>query len=314
MLRAEKGYIVVGQETDGTVIPADLGLDWAIGKSKADFVGKRSLMRPDMLRTDRKQLVGLLASDMLEEGAQIVADANSAVPMAMLGHITSAYWSEALGRPIALGLVAGGRARIGQTLYVPMPDSYHRRACNGSDLLRFERQAAAWLSALILWPRWRPRRPIAMPCDWPRCRRATRLIIRGGATAIASIGMELPATCRAVKFGERALLWLGPEEFLLLAPDDLMPAIDTAFVVDISHRNTALSVSGPRADWAINAFCALDLHPSAFAVGMCTRTVLGKAEIVLWRTAAETFHIEVARSFAPYVWNCLDEARREFFA
>jgi heterotetrameric sarcosine oxidase gamma subunit len=143
---------------------------------------------------------------------------------------------------------------------------------------------------------------------------ATRLIIRGGATAIASIGMELPATCRAVKFGERALLWLGPEEFLLLAPDDLMPAIDTAFVVDISHRNTALSVSGPRADWAINAFCALDLHPSAFAVGICTRTVLGKAEIVLWRTAAEAFHIEVARSFAPYVWNCLDEARREFFA
>jgi sarcosine oxidase, subunit alpha len=122
VLRAEKGYIVVGQETDGTVIPADLGLDWAIGKSKADFVGKRSLMRPDMLRTDRKQLVGLLASDVLEEGAQIVANANSPVPMAMLGHITSAYWSGALGRPIALGLVAGGRARFGQTLYVPMPD------------------------------------------------------------------------------------------------------------------------------------------------------------------------------------------------
>jgi sarcosine oxidase, subunit alpha len=122
VLRAEKGYIVVGQETDGTVIPADLGLDWAIGKSKADFVGKRSLMRPDMLRTDRKQLVGLLAPDVLEEGAQIVANANSPVPMAMLGHVTSAYWSGALGRPIALGLVAGGRARIGQTLYVPMPD------------------------------------------------------------------------------------------------------------------------------------------------------------------------------------------------
>ena len=73
-------------------------------------------------------------------------------------------------------------------------------------------------------------------------------------------------------------------------------------------------MSGPRAAWAINAFCALDLHPAAFPVGMCTRTVFGKAEIVLWRTAAETFRIEVARSFAPYVWACLEEARREFLA
>jgi sarcosine oxidase, subunit alpha len=122
VLRAEKGYIIVGQETDGTVIPADLGLDWVIGRSKPDFVGKRSLMRPDMLRADRRQLVGLLSSEMLEEGAQIVADAGAAIPKPMLGHVTSAYWSETLRRPIALALVAGGRARIGQTLYVPMPD------------------------------------------------------------------------------------------------------------------------------------------------------------------------------------------------
>jgi sarcosine oxidase subunit alpha len=122
VLRAEKGYIIVGQETDGTVIPADLGLDWAIGKAKLDFVGKRSLARPDMLRADRKQLVGLLSPDMLEEGAQIVADGSAQIPMAMLGHVTSAYWSETLRRPIALALVAGGRALTGRALYVPMPD------------------------------------------------------------------------------------------------------------------------------------------------------------------------------------------------
>jgi sarcosine oxidase subunit alpha len=122
VLRAEKGYIIVGQETDGTVIPADLGLDWTIGKTKQDFVGKRSLTRPDMLRTDRKQLVGLLSSDMLEEGAQIVAESSAPVPVPMLGHVTSAYWSETLHRPIALALVADGCTRIGQTLYVPMSD------------------------------------------------------------------------------------------------------------------------------------------------------------------------------------------------
>jgi sarcosine oxidase subunit alpha len=122
VLRAEKGYIIVGQETDGTVIPADLGLDWTIGRTKRDFVGKRSLARPDMLRADRRQLVGLLAPEVLEEGAQLVADPTAAVPVPMLGHVTSAYWSEALRRPIALAMLSGGRARIGQTLYVPLPD------------------------------------------------------------------------------------------------------------------------------------------------------------------------------------------------
>ena len=90
------------------------------------------------------------------------------------------------------------------------------------------------------------------------------------------------------------------------------PAPRLGSVVDVSHRNTALGVIGPRAAWAINAFCALDLHPSAFPAGMCTRTVFGKAEIVLWRTEADAFRIDVARSFAPYVWACLEEARREF--
>ena len=122
VLRAEKGYIIVGQETDGTVIPADLGLDWTIGRSKRDFVGKRSLARPDMLRADRRQLVGLLAHEVLEEGAQLVADPAASIPVPMLGHVTSAYWSEALRRPIALAMLSGGRARIGQTLYVPMQD------------------------------------------------------------------------------------------------------------------------------------------------------------------------------------------------
>ena len=78
-------------------------------------------LRPDMLRPDRKQLVGLFAPEMLEEGAQIVADPNAPVPVPMLGHVTSAYWSETLGRPIALALLAGGRARVRQTLYAHMP-------------------------------------------------------------------------------------------------------------------------------------------------------------------------------------------------
>ena len=125
VLRAEKGYIIVGQETDGTVTPGDAGLDWAIGRKKADFVGIRGLARPDLVATGRKQLVGLRTADpktVLEEGAQIVADPKEPVPMTMIGHVTSSYWSQNCGRSIALALVAGGRERIGQTLFVPMPD------------------------------------------------------------------------------------------------------------------------------------------------------------------------------------------------
>ncbi|ADZ70376.1 sarcosine oxidase subunit alpha family protein [Polymorphum gilvum] len=124
VLRAEKGYIIVGQETDGTVTPADLGLEWAIGKAKPDFVGKRSLARPDLAAAGRKQLVGLLTEDparVLEEGAQVTLEAEPARGTPARGHVTSAYWSPAAGRSIALALVEDGRARTGETLHVPMP-------------------------------------------------------------------------------------------------------------------------------------------------------------------------------------------------
>ncbi len=125
VLRAEKGYIIVGQDTDGTLTPDDANLAWAIGKQKPDFVGKRSLTRPDMVAKGRKQLVGLLTDNpkvVLQEGAQIVADPSQPKPMTMLGHVTSAYWSDALGRSIAMAVVADGRARDGEILHVPMPE------------------------------------------------------------------------------------------------------------------------------------------------------------------------------------------------
>jgi sarcosine oxidase subunit alpha len=126
VLRAEKGYILVGQETDGTVIPNDLGLDWLLGRKAEDFVGRRSLARSDMQRTDRKQLVGLTVRNSetpLEEGAQVTSEAKPPLGTPALGHITSSYHSAALNRPIALALVQSGRNRLGQRLYVPMPSS-----------------------------------------------------------------------------------------------------------------------------------------------------------------------------------------------
>ena len=107
VLRAEKGYIIVGQETDGTTTPYDLGMSWIVSKKKPDFIGKRGLARSGLQGSDRKQLVGLLTEDpmlVLEEGAQITATEGGPPPVPMLGHVTSSYMSPTLGRSIALAL------------------------------------------------------------------------------------------------------------------------------------------------------------------------------------------------------------------
>ncbi|MFJ9722413.1 sarcosine oxidase subunit delta family protein [Streptomyces sp. NPDC101209] len=126
VLRAEKGYPIVGQDTDGTVTPQDLGMSWVVSKKKPDFIGKRSYARADTVRPDRKHLVGLLPEDpatFLPEGTHLVADSVlPAPPVPMLGHVTSSYRSAALGRTFALALVKGGRDRIGERLYAPVGD------------------------------------------------------------------------------------------------------------------------------------------------------------------------------------------------
>jgi sarcosine oxidase subunit alpha len=122
LLRAEKGFIIVGQDTDGTMTPIDLQMDWVVSKKKYDFIGKRSLYRSDTTREDRKQLVGLLTDipkEVLEEGAQIVSELNQN-PVEMLGHVTSSYFSPNLGKSIALAVVRGGKKMIGKKLYVPL--------------------------------------------------------------------------------------------------------------------------------------------------------------------------------------------------
>jgi sarcosine oxidase subunit alpha len=129
VLRAEKGYVIVGQETDGTVTPLDLGLNWMVSKRKW-FIGARSLRRPAMLAPDRRQLVGLLPLDrdlLLPEGAALPAKANGAGSAGTAGHVTSSYHSGALGRTFALALLAGGRARIGGEAVVAV-DGHEVRA------------------------------------------------------------------------------------------------------------------------------------------------------------------------------------------
>jgi sarcosine oxidase, subunit gamma len=156
---------------------------------------------------------------------------------------------------------------------------------------------------------------------------AARFILRADTRALRAAGMALgidvtPAPCRVSRGGMRSALWLGPDEYLFLAPQVEAPALEGAIddalqgaphsLVDVSHRQTALQLSGARAADILNSGCPLDLDVGAFPVDMCTRTVFAKAEIVLWRTAADVFRLEVWRSFTDYVACFLGEVVREY--
>ncbi|NND91206.1 MAG: sarcosine oxidase subunit alpha family protein [Granulosicoccus sp.] len=124
VLRAEKGFIIVGQDTDGSMTPYDMNHGWAVANNKEfSFIGKRGMNRSDCLRTDRKQLVGLMTTDpsaLLPEGAQAVRDPAEPIPMTMVGHVTSSYHSAFLGRRIAMAVIKDGLQRMGEKVYFPL--------------------------------------------------------------------------------------------------------------------------------------------------------------------------------------------------
>jgi sarcosine oxidase, subunit gamma len=165
---------------------------------------------------------------------------------------------------------------------------------------------------------------------------AMRFILHGdvGARSAAAqvFGVAFAEqSCRAMTQAARATLWLGPDEYLLLsgidgsevAADESQAAAAGALelalegmphaLVDISHRQFALEVSGPHAATILSGGCPLDLDLSEFPVSMCTRTVFAKADVVLWRTREDAFHVEVWRSFAGYVTGLLREIAMEFY-
>jgi sarcosine oxidase subunit gamma len=155
---------------------------------------------------------------------------------------------------------------------------------------------------------------------------AAKLLFRGRPSAIEAagkaFGIALPReACRFAVKERRSIFWLGPDEWLLQANGERVDQTLECLVksladhphslVDVSHRSDSFALHGPRSDYVLNHACPLDLSISAFPVGMCTRTVLGKATVMLSRPEIQTFHVDVWRSFAPYVWQLLDEARGE---
>jgi sarcosine oxidase subunit gamma len=154
---------------------------------------------------------------------------------------------------------------------------------------------------------------------------ATRFNLRGGGDVVGPVSEVLSVAPPQKPLGsaataQRAALWLGPDEWLLIAEEsatDLGPKLEKALagvfhsLVDVSHRQVGIALEGVGAARLLASGCPLDLDLRAFPVGMSTRTLLAKAEIGLWRREENVFRIEVLRSFAPYVARILDEAARD---
>ena len=297
VLRAEKGFIIAGQDTDGSVTPVDLGMNWLLARDK-DFLGRRSLRRPDCVREDRKQLVGLLSSDnrtVLPEGTQLIDETGEpgspwqksgvaprpsrrppgkAVPMC--GHVTSSYRSACLGHPFALALVAGGRGRKGETIYAALPGA---RPIGGADrfagLLRPRGKAPACLkqsNAATAWNRFRlggnpRRRRVSTSASCPATGSST-----SGSTRAASRPSTPPHgswanPCRSLRIrstaGEHRVYWLGPDEWLVVTSAEGAAALGSELAEALAGFHAAINdVSGG--------------HVALCVSGVDARTVLAK--------------------------------------
>lgn len=314
VLRAERGFIMVGQDTDGTMTPDDMGLEGAVRHGKAfGFLGDRSLALPDHRRPDRLQFVGLEPLEpaaLAPEGAQLTSSPRPARPAEGEGHVTSSYRSPVLGRSIALGMVRGGRRRHGETLYclpsdgrvigvrivdpvfhVPDPAEADGDPCAGAAPQALPPLAAA---------------PEAL------------LNVRGDAAdgrfrdAVAeTAGTPPPADpCTFSRGAQGTVYWLGPDEWLLRRPGsgadlerrlrDLAGAHVRA-VTDVTGAFVGIRLEGANARDVLRASTPYDVHPRAFPPGRCARTVFARTEALIAADSHDAFDLLVRRSYARYV-------------
>ncbi len=349
VLRAEKGFIIAGQDTDGTVTPMDMGMDWIVSKTKADFLGKRSLGRSDTTRPGRKQLVGLLTEDpeqVLPEGAHVVKKLKSAPPMDMLGHISSSYMSPNFGRSIAFALIKDGFARKGQVLNVPLLDgSAHKVTVTDPVFLPATTPVAADVSpdgsapATSIDKTGLTGFQVTSPAcnldpiegrnnlrEQPWC---GKINLRGDpknrqflANAESVLGIQLPLQPNTQHASaDQTCYWTGPDEWLLHcrldATGPMVKALkaklrDTHFAVtEVTDYYTVLHLDGSDAIALLSRACPLDLHSEKFTVGDCAQTRFGHASILLHKTGdTPSFDIQVRWSYTEYVWNYLASAMR----
>ncbi|MEV5495236.1 2Fe-2S iron-sulfur cluster-binding protein [Nonomuraea fuscirosea] len=316
VLRAEKGFAIVGQETDGTVTPQDLGMAWIVSRRKPEFVGRRSHLRPDTAREDRKRLIGLLPDDpgaRLEEGAQLVAagrpvegpvedraegSAEGRVEgpvmgmVPMLGHVTSAYHSAALGRTFGLALARGvgpGDRLTAVSGGVAQPVTVVEPVFYDPDNARRDGEPL---------PDGRPARVREARAESPAAGFAARFeAVSGPALSVREVPFEPMWEVRGQDPGVG--LRLGPSWWLVSG--DIVPRDGW---VDVSGQRTILELTGPRAEDVLITGCPLDLE----TLPGHTQTLLGKTSVVLERRGPGDYRVYVRSSFTRYLAEWLLDA------
>lgn len=330
LLRAEKGFIIIGQETDGTVTPQDLRLGRMV-KRGDDFIGRRSLTQANMRRRDRKQLVGLLPDDpnlVLMEGAQIIATLDEPrPPVKMLGHVTSSYFSPALRRSFALALIEAGGDRIGEMLYASWKGNPPAPVLlTGTDFLA----DAGIAPHQAMQSAGKTPRGAMHPGDQTALRRsalghrddlsspdasikiaeragAARIIVKGDAAQIgpaikSSTGLELSEiACTSISGDAGTALWLGPTEWLLLLPEGRAAAYVQSMegmlsgvhrqIVDMTDHYATIRITGAASREVLAKITTLDMHRRAFAVGAVKGSVFGR--VTAWLHLAEILEGEI---------------------
>ena len=319
VLRAEMGFIIVGQDTDGSMTPDDMGLAGMVRSGKPfGFLGDRSLGLPEHQQPDRLQLVGLEPhnpSTVLPEGAQLVTEPHPKPPAKMHGHVTSSYMSATLGRSFALAMVKGGRERMGETLYSPqadgsvipakvVPSVFHKAA---EEAPGDEQAPSATLLTL---------EPLPAPTT------PTMLNLRGDGSdafrnAVAKVLGPAPPDkpCTTARNESTAIHWLAPEEWLVVAPPGEEAEIETRLreatgvaITDVTGAYVLLNLAGPHARDALASATPYDLHPRNFPPGRCVQTTLAKTQPLIVHTTDDTFEIIVRRSYAHYAQTWLMDA------
>ena len=342
VLRAEKGYIIVGQDTDGSVSPIDADLSWAVADKKPfSFIGKRSLSRSDTCKKDRKQLVGILTEDknqVLPEGAQILNHPQDTV---MLGHITSSYFSPILNRSIALGLVRGGLERKADSIYVASADGRRIKATISSYVfydpkgLRVDGAENETTNQQFS----QSRSPIYESAlesyqtqinekNWKTTehKQFSYIVIRGKqqqqnfVNALAALGLELPPPMHITINTNGTLIWISPDEFLLLLDNnkkDIFLGQATkvfsnifAVALDNSGSFVQLEISGEKYLNVLSKLSPYDF--STFKKTQVLSSYLGKAPSIVYKHKSGAITILVRSSFADYLWRLMENASLEY--
>ncbi|MEV5895192.1 2Fe-2S iron-sulfur cluster-binding protein [Nonomuraea fuscirosea] len=311
VLRAEKGFAIVGQETDGTVTPQDLGMSWIVSRRKPEFVGRRSHLRPDTAREDRKRLIGLLPDEpgaRLEEGAQLVAagrpvqdpvegPVEGVVPM--LGHVTSAYHSAALGRTFGLALARGvgpGDRLTAVSGGVAQPVTVVEPVFYDPDNARRDGESLPDHGGPL--PDGRPAPVREARAESPAAGFAARFEAASGpALRVREVPFEPMWEVRGQDPGVG--LRLGPSWWLVSG--NIVPRDGW---VDVSGQRTILELTGPKAEDVLITGCPLDLE----TLPGHAQTLLGKTSVVLERRGTGDYRVYVRSSFTRYLAEWLLDA------